>query len=238
MIARRKVEKVYPGALADGHTSMITLVLDMLGWALLAGQKKEKNLLSGIVLIDEIEQHLHPSWQKYIIKLIHDIFPNIQFITTTHSPLCAIGTANLSDSDKCSLVLLSPKNNYVEAYDKIQPPRGKRADQVLTSWLFGLETTRSDGTFQMIEKYSMLLSKEKRSKKEEEELKQLRRVLNKELGSAETQLQQLVEDAVHKTIAELVSKISVSDQPPHEAINLEIRRQLKELLGKGGLEDR
>lgn len=40
----------------------------------------------GIVLIDEIEQHLHPGWQRTIIPNLRRTFPNIQFILTTHSP--------------------------------------------------------------------------------------------------------------------------------------------------------
>ena len=41
----------------------------------------------GIVLIDEIELHMHPSWQRNIIPILKKTFPNIQFIVTTHSPL-------------------------------------------------------------------------------------------------------------------------------------------------------
>lgn len=41
---------------------------------------------SGIVLIDEIELHLHPKWQGKIVPVLMDTFPNIQFIITTHSP--------------------------------------------------------------------------------------------------------------------------------------------------------
>ena len=40
----------------------------------------------GIVLIDEIELHLHPQWQRDVIPCLHHTFPNIQFIVTTHSP--------------------------------------------------------------------------------------------------------------------------------------------------------
>ncbi len=42
--------------------------------------------MPGIILIDEIEQHLHPAWQRTIIPNLRRTFPNIQFILTTHSP--------------------------------------------------------------------------------------------------------------------------------------------------------
>lgn len=40
----------------------------------------------GIVLIDEIELHMHPSWQRRILGVLKQLFPNVQFIITTHSP--------------------------------------------------------------------------------------------------------------------------------------------------------
>lgn len=40
----------------------------------------------GIVLIDEVDMHLHPSWQQLIVQLLREAFPRLQFIVTTHSP--------------------------------------------------------------------------------------------------------------------------------------------------------
>lgn len=45
----------------------------------------------GIVMIDELELHLHPNWQRSIIKSLSATFPNVQFIFTTHSPLILSG---------------------------------------------------------------------------------------------------------------------------------------------------
>ena len=47
--------------------------------------------LEGIVLIDELETHLHPKWQKEFPRLLSELFPKIQFIVTTHSPLVFLG---------------------------------------------------------------------------------------------------------------------------------------------------
>lgn len=46
----------------------------------------------GVILIDEIDMHLHPMWQKIILKSLTKIFPNIQFIVTTHSPIVISNT--------------------------------------------------------------------------------------------------------------------------------------------------
>ena len=41
---------------------------------------------SGIILIDEIDLHMHPAWQRRILSVLRTLFPNVQFIITTHSP--------------------------------------------------------------------------------------------------------------------------------------------------------
>lgn len=75
------------GALADGHRSTLNWMLDLIGWTLLHGRKEP----SGIVLIDEIENHLHPTWQRRVLSLVSKHFPRIQFIATSHSALPAAG---------------------------------------------------------------------------------------------------------------------------------------------------
>jgi len=78
--------------LSDGHKTTLTLVLDIVSRILeangkLPGVTPESLLASkGIILIDEVDLHLHPSWQQHIIPDLIKTFPNIQFIVTTHSP--------------------------------------------------------------------------------------------------------------------------------------------------------
>lgn len=75
--------------LSDGQRSIVSLVGDMAvrcahlnqGLGLEAGQ-----LTSGIVLIDEIDLNVHPSWQQTMLPALQDCFPKVQFIVTTHSP--------------------------------------------------------------------------------------------------------------------------------------------------------
>ena len=58
--------------------------------------------IPGIVLIDELDMHLHPKWQWNVIKALEETFPNIQFIVTTHSPyiLNSISNAKAYDLEK------------------------------------------------------------------------------------------------------------------------------------------
>lgn len=73
--------------LSDGERSFLALVCDLGRRLALANPRLENPLHgSGVVLIDEIELHLHPKWQREVVGKLRRIFPNIQFITTTHSP--------------------------------------------------------------------------------------------------------------------------------------------------------
>ena len=67
--------------------SLLALVGDIARRLILANPSLENPLYGeGIVLIDEIELHLHPKWQREVINKLREVFPNIQFILTTHSP--------------------------------------------------------------------------------------------------------------------------------------------------------
>jgi predicted ATP-binding protein involved in virulence len=74
--------------LSDGEKCMLAMVGDIARRLAIANPGSSEPLKGeGIVLIDEIDLHLHPQWENVIMKRLHDIFPNCQFIVTTHSPL-------------------------------------------------------------------------------------------------------------------------------------------------------
>ncbi len=52
----------------------------------------------GIVVIDEVDAHLHPTWQRQILQLLRETFPNVQFIVTAHTPLVVAGCKRLEVS--------------------------------------------------------------------------------------------------------------------------------------------
>ncbi len=81
-------------ALSDGYKGTITWVLDFLWWRTLYQKTLDLKKMTGILMIDEIEQHLHPRWQQRILLALREIFPKIQFIATTHSPLVVSGSKN------------------------------------------------------------------------------------------------------------------------------------------------
>lgn len=73
--------------LSDGEKCTLAMIGDLARRIALANPNRDNPLEGeGIVLIDEIELHMHPSWQRRILGVLKRVFPNIQFIVTTHSP--------------------------------------------------------------------------------------------------------------------------------------------------------
>ncbi|MCM1236895.1 MAG: AAA family ATPase [Ruminococcus flavefaciens] len=92
--------------LSDGYSSVVQIVSDLIlrmdkNWLL--GDKISQYNIEGIVLIDEIETHLHIALQKKIMPFLTEFFPRIQFIITTHSPyiLNSLANAKVYDLENC-----------------------------------------------------------------------------------------------------------------------------------------
>lgn len=75
--------------LSDGEKCYISLVCDIVRRLTLANPIGDILKGHGVVLIDEVDLHLHPQWEKSIMECLHKAFPNVQFIVTAHSPLVA-----------------------------------------------------------------------------------------------------------------------------------------------------
>lgn len=76
---------------ADGYRMTFAWLLDLYGWAMRADRVKEDGGIEGILLLDEVEQHLHPSMQLEVLPRLSEILPGLQIFATTHSPLVALG---------------------------------------------------------------------------------------------------------------------------------------------------
>lgn len=224
-------ESVPVRAIGDGYAATLTWVCDMLSWALLAQQEIESFQPRGIVLLDEIEKHLHPAWQREIIDLLSQSFPQVQFIATTHAPLISTGAAILPEGC-CQLVRLLKSDHGVQINSDLKPPTGLRADQVLTSELFGLLSTTSGDTVRKIERYAFLKAKASLTELERKEADELSEHLYNTFGTPETSLQREVERAISITFRKL-APVGEFDQ---SAMTLEMRRQLKPLFRLGGAE--
>ncbi len=87
MVVDKAGKEVRVDMLSDGEKCTLALLGDLARRLILANPSADNPLEGdGIVLIDEIELHMHPSWQRRILHVLKNTFPNIQFIVTTHSP--------------------------------------------------------------------------------------------------------------------------------------------------------
>lgn len=107
--------------MSDGEKCTLALFGDLARRLTLANPNKENPLLGeGIVLIDEVELHMHPSWQRKVLSALRDTFPNIQFIITTHSPIVlseADENYNLFFIDNSEGKFSIRKNKQLNGYD-------------------------------------------------------------------------------------------------------------------------
>ncbi|NJO69697.1 MAG: AAA family ATPase [Bacteroidetes bacterium] len=143
--------------LSDGYQNMAAWIGDLL-FRVTDTFKDYKNPLNarGLLLIDEIDLHLHPKWQRRLIDFIGKKLPNFQVVATTHSPLTA------QQADEGELFALKRNElNLVELIPFSGSPKKLLVNQLLMSPVFGLETDESLELQQMKEEYHFLKSMEK-----------------------------------------------------------------------------
>lgn len=143
-----------------------------------------------VVLVDEIDLHLHPKWQRTIMQDLSRHFPNVQFIVTAHSPLIV-----QSAPEGTNVVVLKRVGDHVEIINDPVSVRGWRVDQILASELFDI-SSRGPEYDDVLKRRNVLIHKPKLTKKEETELKEISEKLGKELRyDRDPQVSALLEEA-------------------------------------------
>ena len=130
------------GALSDGFRSYIGLLADMLYNMHAVSPKGKLAALAGVVIIDDIDVHLHPGWQREIVPKLASTFPKLQFIITTHSPL-VVGTVHATN-------IRVIEDNQIREFT--EQTDGRSADQILMSSYFGLDSPRSPAAEKKLKK--------------------------------------------------------------------------------------
>jgi predicted ATP-binding protein involved in virulence len=136
-------EAVSLNELAAGYRSILTMIGDMV--IRLSDVNSLIGEVSGIVLIDELDAHLHPKYQYELPKLLSDVFPNIQFIVTTHSPIPILG---LPEDNKPVILTVerSPEKGItVDRKDDDFDIRQLNPEALLTSPIFNFQTIFARG---------------------------------------------------------------------------------------------
>ncbi|NJB70906.1 putative ATP-binding protein involved in virulence [Saonia flava] len=130
--------------LSEGYKSIVIFISDLL-YRLKKNQSDITDIrkLYGIVLVDEIDLHLHPKWQRVLIQKLRGLLPNVQFIFTTHSPTIIQGASN-------DAVIYRVYRNSEDGKTRVSEPYFRKdlnhlmINTLLTSPLFGLENSRLD----------------------------------------------------------------------------------------------
>ncbi len=205
---------------SDGYKSTITLALDIM--MKLSSGHADMNRISGIVLIDELGNQLHPRWQMRIVKQLRDVFPRITFVVSTHHPLCLRG------SKLGEILLLKDFGNKVEAICDLPDPSELRVDQLLSSEFFGLSSLIDPELEAKFNRYYQLLSIQKKITPEETvELNHLKDELRnkRHLGSS------LREELMYAVIDNLLAQkvMFSSDIPSRESLKMEVVKRVKEI---------
>ena len=140
--------------LSLGYRTMIAWTVDLAS-RLFALHPESPNPLGepAVVLVDEVDLHLHPKWQRELRSHLTERFPATQFVVTAHSPLV------VQASENENIVVLRRQGDHVVIDNDVETVRGWRVDQVLTSDLFGLKTARAPQYDELIARREAILAK-------------------------------------------------------------------------------
>lgn len=134
----RKGVSVPMPALSDGYKALLSWLSDLLFHITsVCPAKLPLDQVSGIVMIDEIDMHLHPRWQMRILPALAKALPRVQFIVTSHSALIA-GSLQWMN---IIAMKAGPRQSTKLVRNRV-PIHGLDADQILLSKNFGLSSTR------------------------------------------------------------------------------------------------
>ena len=153
--------------LSLGYRSVIAWMVDLAARMLERYPESDDPLSEpAIVLVDEIDLHLHPKWQRTIMDFLTKRFPNTQFIVTAHSPLV------VQAAQDANIVLLRREGDRVVIDNNPEIIDNWRVDQILTS-LFELPSARSATLDPLLKRREEILTKPKLTSKDKAELKEI-----------------------------------------------------------------
>lgn len=204
--------------LSDGYQAIVAMTVDILD--VLSRIWPRLSEAEGIVLIDELDAHLHPTWQMKIVGSLRKALPGVQFIATTHQPLCLRGLMKGE-----VIVMQRTKGGLVEPLTNLPSPQDFRVDQLLTSEFFGMNSTIDPETEELFDAYYALLAIDNRTSKQEETLSSLRTELDGRRRLGDTQRETLF----YETIDTLLSKQTTSSRLSPENLQDEAIRQVSAL---------
>ena len=178
VIKLKSGDHIFFNNLSDGYRNMVAMVADIAHRASRLNPHHEDKAAiqtQGIVLIDEIDLHLHPKWQRHVVRDLKQAFPQIQFIATTHSPFIVQSlepgeVIDLNQSSHPDQVKLFPANTAAPG------PTGSHSDRSIediTEEIMGIvlpqRSQRQQEMYKVAKQYYHLLQYAKESSEDERE---------------------------------------------------------------------
>ena len=210
--------------LSDGYQSMLGLAADILEIVYSLGWESARSA-QGVVLIDELGNHLHPAWRMRVVGALRSAFPQVQFIYSTHDPLCLRGLAQGEVA-----VLRLNQRQQVQAVEDLPSIEGLRVDQLLTSEHFGMDSTLDPAIETAMKRYRELLATRSRGKGASDELQELRAQLDNARMLGRNQRERMMLEAIDADTASRKARAEAAPQVSARAISDATVAQLRELM--------
>ncbi|MBA2460752.1 MAG: AAA family ATPase [Actinobacteria bacterium] len=214
--------------LSDGYQSALALAADVM--QVLLHRWPAMEVAEGIVVVDELGSHLHPGWRMRITSSLRETFPRVQFLASTHDPLCLRG---LLDGEVA--LLRRTSEGRVFAVRDLPSVAGLRVDQLLTSEFFGLNSTIDPELDRTFARYYELRAKEVLSGPEQGELDRLRAQLEEHRVLGTTRRERLMLEAADKFLAQ---EAEITNDAERHDLREETKREIAAIWSEVGKQRR
>ncbi len=208
--------------LSDGYQTVLAVAAEIM--SVLLEYWPDIAAAEGIVLLDEVGSHLHPSWQMRIVGALRATFPSVQFLLTTHNPLCLRGMKN----GEVIVMQRDPEGRVVIETD-LPNPEAMRIDQILLSDYFGLSSTVDHEVNALYDRYYELLMIAQRDEAEQRELERIRDLMAEQRQLGESPRERMMLEAIDEYRIERL-RLASTDQ--RAELKAETKRDLRELWSR------
>jgi len=198
--------------LSDGYQSVLGLTCDLMSGLKMTGTEALE-AAEGLVTLDELGAHLHPRWRMRIVTSLRKAFPRVQFLVSTHDPLCLRGL-----EDKEAAVLRRTARGRIYQVPDLPPLKGLRVDQLLTSEYFGLDSTMDPAIEKQFRRLYYLLALRQPTAKQKSEVVALRAELAPHEIRGSTRREQRLLEILDRELAQV-------DQEPDPGRRAKIRSE-------------
>lgn len=206
--------------LSDGYQSVLAVTCDIM--RVLLHRWPSIEIAEGLVLLDEIGAHLHPTWRMRIVASMREVFPRVQFLVSSHDPLCLRG---LEDGE-VAVVRRNTNRQVIAITDTLPSIKGLRVDQLLTSEFFGLSSTIDPDLEGLFKEYYGLLATPTPTDEQRARIDSLRVELEKYRVLGTNRRERIMLEVIDEFLA---MEPDISDGELRKGLTEETKRRVREI---------